>query len=239
MRNSEVFRNLDDAALDWLSEVAVRRGYQRGLLVFSQGDCGNSLYGVITGMVQVFDCTMDGHEVIIDTRGPNHCFGDLSLLDGQPRCASARAATDSELFVICGNHVLELLANNRSFSMDMLVLLARRLRWAAELVRREYACRHGSARLAHRLLQQVHDHGVSSGPGQVLLTSQGDLAKQACLSRQVVNHYLRAWQDRGLISITRGQLIIREPLTLATIAEGRVSLDRADAVLGEGISNTP
>jgi len=40
LRNSEVFRNLDDAALDWLSEVAVRRGYQRGLLVFSHGDCG-------------------------------------------------------------------------------------------------------------------------------------------------------------------------------------------------------
>ena len=92
LKANRLFRDLPDPALDKLAGIAVRRSVRRGKRIFSQGDAGDSLLGLVSGQGRISATTPAGKEVFLNIMEPGDSFGEIAVLDGNPRTASAAAA---------------------------------------------------------------------------------------------------------------------------------------------------
>src|SRR5688572_12790697 len=95
-----LFAQLPPEALEELSPRLRRRRYDKGATVFYEGDPGMSLCIVQSGRVKLALTSTEGRELIIDLLGPGDVFGEMALLDGEPRSADAVATETSELLML-------------------------------------------------------------------------------------------------------------------------------------------
>lgn len=217
LRNNLLFRHLDDRTLDRLATLAVRRSYPRGATLFAQGDPGDALYAVITGQVRIGTLAPDGREIFLNIMESGDTFGEIAVIDGQPRTAGAMAATDTEVFMVRRSDFTALLAEEPALAGHLLRLFCQRLRWTSDLIE-ESALQNVESRLARRVLRLAADHGTTSGGQTVLQISQGELANFLSVSRQIVNQYLQEWRRQGWIEVARGRLILLDPAALSRLA---------------------
>ena len=97
LERNHLFRGLSAATVQQISALAVRRFYQDGAIVFTQGDPGDALYGVVTGRIRISASTREGKEMFLNIMEPGDTFGEIALLDGRHRTASASTTVPSEL----------------------------------------------------------------------------------------------------------------------------------------------
>jgi CRP-like cAMP-binding protein len=207
-QHNSLFCGLPGTTIDAVASVSHRAIYQKNALIFSQGDDGDALYGIASGQVRIFAADDKGHEIFYNLLGPGDTFGEVAVLDGQPRTASAMTTTPAVLAVIPRRQFLNCLTNDPELAMHMIRLLCGRLRWMSMLIE-ETALLAGPARVAKRLLSLVGAYGRPAPAGGIELTmSQADLGRFLGISRQVINHYLRDWSDRGWVELHRGRIII-------------------------------
>jgi CRP-like cAMP-binding protein len=204
-----LFRGLPQAAIDRLASLAARRSFDKGAVVFAQGDQGDALYGVAAGRVRISACGAGGQEVFLNIMEPGDTFGEIAVMDGLPRTAAATAIDQATLIVIKRQDFLQLLEREPQLAIHLLKLLCERLRWTSELVE-ESAFLAGEARLAKRLLILASLHGRAAEIGVLELgISQAELARFLGISRQIVNQHLSEWRRRGWIEVARSRIIIR------------------------------
>jgi CRP-like cAMP-binding protein len=190
LQRSPLFRGLTPPALERIAELAGQRSFRAGEIVFSQGDPGDALYAVVTGKIRISAGAADGREIFLNIMEPGDSFGEIALLDGGTRTASATATLPSELVTIRREHFLGLLEREPRVALELLRLCGERLRWTSGLVE-DAALLKAPARLAKRLLSLGRLHGEPSARGVTLRISQEDLASFLGVSRQVVNQYLQ------------------------------------------------
>jgi diguanylate cyclase (GGDEF)-like protein len=128
-----LFASLPRAALEALAEDAVTVSFAAKEIVCRQGDPGDSLFVVQSGHVEVIVLDEQQVETQLAILSPGEFFGELALLDGEPRSATARALTDSTLLVIRRNHFFSVLRGPNVLE-NLLAVLAQRVRQADNLV---------------------------------------------------------------------------------------------------------
>jgi CRP/FNR family transcriptional regulator, cyclic AMP receptor protein len=94
-----------------------------GATIFSQGEAGHVMYGIIEGEVEL----RDGHG-LLRTLGPDDSFGEMALIDHAPRSATAIARTDAKLAVLDERRFLFLVQETPMFALQVMHTLAERLR---------------------------------------------------------------------------------------------------------------
>jgi len=218
LKANRLFRELPDGTLDKLAALAIRRTLKRGARIFAQGDPGDALLGLIAGQVRISATTPAGKEVFLNIMEPGDSFGEIGVLDGEARTASAAALTDCELFVIRRRDLLEALERDPKLATHLIALLCRRLRWTSELIE-EAAFLSVHGRLARRLLRLADEHGAVTPAGVTLRLSQAELASFMSVSRQIVNQYLQEWRRRGFIELGRGRVTITDPAGLRGVLD--------------------
>ena len=205
-----LFQGLPPATIDAVAGLAHRQACETNTLIFSQGDDGNALYGVASGQVRIFTADTRGHEVFLNVLGPGDTFGEIALLDGLPRTASAVTIVQSTLVVIPRRHFLAHLEREPELALHLMKLLCGRLRWVSDLVE-ESAFLAGPARVAKRLASLVETYGRPGQDGGIeIVMSQADLGRFLGISRQIINQYLRDWCERGWVELMRGRIIIHD-----------------------------
>jgi CRP-like cAMP-binding protein len=219
-QTNELLQHLDSAGIDRVAKLALRRSYDHGATIFAEGDPADAVYGVISGQVHIGARTTSGDEVFLDAYGPGNIFGLIAGIDGQPRCATARAAPAAELFMIGRDHFLQLLQTDFQLSMALLSVFCQRQRNSARLVVGEYAQKDIPARLAHRVLELT---GADPANESCLKITQAQLAKFVFVSRQVVNHHLSEWQSRGWIATSPRHLRVTDRAALVAVAASGVA----------------
>jgi CRP-like cAMP-binding protein len=219
LQRSPLFRGLSSPALERIAALAVQRSFRNGEIVFSQGDPGDALYAVVTGKIRISSGAADGREIFLNIMEPGDTFGEIALLDGGTRTASATAIVPSELVAIRREHFLALLGREPQVALELLRLCGERLRWTSGLVE-DAALLDAPARLAKRLLSLGQFHGQRTGHGITLRISQEDLASFLGVSRQVVNQYLQGWKGRGWIDLGRGVVTVRDEEAIRNAAQG-------------------
>lgn len=201
-RNS-LFRGLPRETRVRIAALAVRRGYEEGTVIFMRGDPGDSLCGVATGRVRISASGPGGKEVFLNIMEPGDAFGEIALLDGSPRTATATAMAPTELIVIPRDAFSALLQSQPQLAAHLIQLLCRRVRWTAELME-DTALLSVPARLAKRLLSLAS----APGHGAKVALSQEELAQFLGLSRQIVNQHLQAWRAQGWLALGRGSITV-------------------------------
>jgi CRP-like cAMP-binding protein len=216
LERNRLFRGLPAATIQQIAALAVRRSYKDGAIVFSQADPGDSLYGVVTGKIRISASSPDGKEMFLNIMEPGDTFGEIALLDGHHRTATASATAPSELMIIMREHFLGLLRREPKLVTHLLELLCQRIRWTSGLAE-ESALLGVPARLARRLLSLGKLHGRETPSGVQLGISQEEMARFLGLSRQVVNQYLQTWKASRWVSLGRGRITIIDQDALQAI----------------------
>ena len=207
VERDSLFRGLPQATLARIAALGSRRVYEKDAIVFMRGDPGDSLCGVVSGRVRISASLPTGKEVFLNIMEPGDSFGEIALLDGQPRTATATAMARTELIVFKREQFLALLSTEPQLAAHLIGLLCRRVRWTAQLME-DSALLSVPARMAKRLLSLAHLNGSRTPAGTRLALSQEELAQFLGVSRQVVNQYLQVWKANGWIVSGRGHLTI-------------------------------
>lgn len=220
LKANRLLGNLPEPAIDKLATLAIRRSCPRGTRIFTEGDPGDALLGLISGQVRISASTPGGQEVFLNILESGDSFGEIAALDGHPRTASADALTNTELFVIRRADFLALIEKEPQLGLQLLQLLCKRLRWTSDLIE-EAAFLSVPVRLARRLLRLAEEHGNTVDDLITLHLSQGDLASFVNVSRQIVNQHLQQWRKQGWIDLARGRVVIRNADALRSVVDVR------------------
>ncbi len=226
LQRTRLFRGLPSTTIRQISALSIRRSYGHGAIVFSQADPGDALYGVVTGKIRISASSPDGREVFLNIMEPGDTFGEIALLDGRRRTATASATVPSELIIISRDHFLGLLEREPKLVSHVVQLLCERIRWTSGLAE-DSALLGVPARLARRLLSLGKLHGRETANGIELGISQAEVAHFLGLSRQVVNQHLQNWKIRGWLTLGRGKMVIVEEHSLRDVVAGHSPDDKS------------
>ncbi len=133
-RNASLFSSLNDDDLVMLARDAQIERYSAGALIFKQNDLGGALYIVEQGTVELFVNDRASRMVNRLSAGVGQVFGEMSILEDQPRSASARAVTDVELIVLSRDDLIKVINERPQVALQMLRMLSSRLRATSVLV---------------------------------------------------------------------------------------------------------
>jgi len=217
LQHSPLFRGLPAPALERIAAVAGQRAYRNGEVVFSQGDPGDALYAVVSGRVRISTGAPDGREIYLNIMEPGDTFGEIALLDGGARTATATVIAAAELVSIRRDHFRSLLEQEPKVAFELLRLCGQRLRWTSGLLE-DAALLDAPARLAKRLLILGELHGKRGKDGVTLRISQEELASFLGITRQAVNQQLQAWKGQGWVGLARGAIVVRDEAAIRKAA---------------------
>jgi uncharacterized membrane protein len=130
-----IFSLLDEQERATLAERVEIVQFAAGTVLFNRGDPGDSLYVVSSGTVELFFKNDTGERIVLDTVTSGHFFGEISLLDGGARTASAVAINDVEAVVVDREDLAELIRLQPGAAMELLAATGRRLRETNETLR--------------------------------------------------------------------------------------------------------
>ncbi len=214
-----LFADLDESDLEELAALLRRRRYDKGEVIFREGDPGTSLFIIEKGRIKLAIGSPEGNEVILDLLEPGDFFGELALLDREPRSADAVAIETSSLFTLEGVEFLRFLVERPQVAARLLVTMSHRLRRTTTQLH-DVAFLDVPSRLAHVLLKladEATDPPDASGAKPFRLT-QGQIAALVGTTRESVNKWLGFFERHGLICRGNGTVSVVQPRQLQKYA---------------------
>lgn len=214
------FGGLEPDALERLAATMRARRFRRGEVLFHIGDPGDALFVILSGEVKISLPSDTGEEAILATLGPGEVFGELALLDGAPRSASATAMTATETVVLPRERFRQLIATEAGVRDALLASIAGELRRLTTHVE-ELHFLDITGRLAALLVRLANEGGTARPDGSIRLRTnltQGDLAAMVGCTRQSVNKLLGQFTDDGFIRQDRDGIIVTDVARLAAAA---------------------
>jgi CRP/FNR family cyclic AMP-dependent transcriptional regulator len=123
-----LFAGISDESMRQLAAVAGEQEFAEGQFIVRQGQVGTGLYLVVDGSVSI----VRGANSVLATLGPGDFFGEMSVIDQQPRNASAQATTPTTVLAVASWDLLALLENDPALSLNLIKGLVARIRAAGE-----------------------------------------------------------------------------------------------------------
>lgn len=206
------------------------RQYRRHEIIFHQDDPGDSLHIVQVGQVRIVLLSPQGNEITLALFYPGDFFGELSLLDGCPRSATAVAAVPTTTFTLTRPAFLRVLAHTPQMAQQVILTLSARLRHTDVLLG-DAVFLDVAARLAKRLgeLARAQAEGTTPPTPWMVRVTQAELAAMVGATRESVNKELRALETQGLIRVGRGRILLLRPDALSARGNWEGSAPRAQA----------
>jgi CRP/FNR family transcriptional regulator, cyclic AMP receptor protein len=202
----DFFGGLPAHHIDQLGKFASSRKLKRGAEIFAKGDPGQALFAIRSGVVKISAPTSDGREAMFNLLQGGDIFGEIALLDGQPRTADAVAVTDCELIAIERRDFLRFIQDEPKVALRLIELLCERLRYATEHFE-ETVFLNFATRLARMLLRLADDKAKEKNSKGLAIT-QREISQMLGATRESVNKQLRVWAQHGWIRIERGRIIL-------------------------------
>ena len=213
-----LFRGIERDELGRFGDLVRERSYPKGSVILFQDDPGDSLFVVRTGRVKVVLIGEDGREVILGVLEAGAHFGELALIDDQPRSAHVIAMEDSQLLILRREDFRRRVDASPSVAWALLQELSHRLRRADEQI--------GGLVLLDvpgRIARLLLDLSQESGRATIdkILTHQ-TIAQMIGASRETVSRAMKDFQETGLIVVERRRISVGNREGLEKRAQVRV-----------------
>ncbi|MBA2690279.1 MAG: cyclic nucleotide-binding domain-containing protein [Burkholderiales bacterium] len=209
LRNIPLFANLGDAELAQISAEANLKQFPKNKVILSEGEKSDSLYTIVAGKVKVLISDEDGKEIILAILGSGEFFGEMSLIDNQPRSATVITMEPSSFNVISQADFIRCLTSNAQIARTILQTMAKRLREADKKIE-SLALLDVYGRVARTLLELAKTENGELVVSQNL--SQQDIANMVGASREMVNRILKDLAQGGYIKVESKHIVINEQL---------------------------
>ena len=204
---------LEDPVRREVLAVAAWRRYDRGVVLFHEGEAGGSLYVLMRGRVAVRVTTPDGDTATLNVIGPGAAFGELSLLEpATVRTATVQAIEPVQTLVLRQADFERLRRSYPSVDRLLVDYLAAQVRRLSERLT-EALCFEARTRVLRRLLDL--DTVFDSGPVPV---TQEEISTMAGTTRPTVNRVMQDLAETGIIELRRGRFMVVDSTALARAA---------------------
>lgn len=212
LRSVPMFAAASHGDLARLASAAFPRRLSRGQVLFTEGERSDHVYVVADGRVKVLVSSPHGDELVLSVLVPGDALGELSVLDGCDRSASAVALDDVSLWCVPAEAVRALLHVSPAAALAVAEELAARVRRltgaAADLVFLD---------LPRRLAKLLASEEAAEGRATAL--TQSDVAAHLGVTRQSLNRALQRLQDRGWVEVQRGGIAVLDVPALQRFAQ--------------------
>jgi CRP-like cAMP-binding protein len=215
LKTVPLFSSLTDKELESLGKVAFVREYDKNEMIIHKHDEGDTFFSLIGGRVKVVLADDEGKEFIVGILQPNEFFGELALLDGEPRSASVVAIDKTEVLVVRRDDFLRLFTTNPEMAKKVIAVLGKRLRNANEHIE-SLAFLDVCGRLARILLDMGGESGkeVEAGIEISVTHSRTELANLVGTTRETLTRALKTLETMGYIRIRKNTFIITNTMGL-------------------------
>lgn len=208
LRQINIFSDLTDSEADSILALMRGRRCPKGTVIFHQHDEGGGLFLILEGEVKVSRIGRDGREVIIAVLRKGNFFGEMSLLDGQPRSAAATTTAESRLLVLERENFLRSVLTQAGIVTKILQELSKRIRAADQNIE-HLALGTVFDRLFHFLGHLGRRFPIKDGRAVIAhRPTHQELAETVGASRETVTRTLSSMEKKGLIEIHQRKIIL-------------------------------
>lgn len=207
LKKIDLFADLSDSAAERLMRYAKPHKYPKNSVIVSEGDSQTSFYIVESGSLRVYVDGDDGRQLTLGWLEAGDYFGELALIDGEPRSASVITVTPTELCAISQQDFQEFLKTESGAALLLMRALVRRIR-ALTFSVRDMALLDVYGRVASVLQQRAN---AETGRIEPKLTHQ-EIADMVGASREMVSRIMRELTVGGYVEQAAGALILLKPL---------------------------
>ncbi len=221
LKNVPLFSSFSDQQLAALLPAVQHRRFPRGSCIIRAGEETDALYIILAGRAKVLIPDDDGNEVILSNLGPNEFFGEMGLLDDQPRSATVEAAEPCETLRIARGPFLACLRDNFDAAMLIIRNLVKRLRDADRKIE-SLALVDVYGRVARLLIEMAQPV-----EGQWIVEKappKQEIARMIGASREMVSRVVKDLQEKGAIRAEKRKIYIIDRESM-----GRRGLVKTDA----------
>lgn len=209
LRKFAPFDELGDADLRAVANDFRPRTFERGDVIFRQGDIDREMYVVVEGKVRIFKISLAGNETSINISSSGALIGEFAAIDSQPRSASVVALERCAVLEMSGARFEQHLRTRPGLAFGMTRILTSKIRLTASYAE-TIAQNDAAGRLLNVLLLYNEQFGeeIEAGKRYVLnlQLSQSDLATLIGARREWINRILRDWHKRGLVDYHEGEI---------------------------------
>jgi CRP/FNR family cyclic AMP-dependent transcriptional regulator len=207
--NVPLFSGLSSAALAEIEQHGTVKSVRKNTIVINQDDETYSLYVILSGSVRVFISGEDGREAVLNHQSAGDYFGDLALIDKQPRVASVMTTEASRFMIISREDFMACLSKNPEIAINLIKPMTSRMRMLARNVS-NLALLDVYGRVARVLLEQAEEQ--EDGEMITEKLTQQEIADMVGASRAMVSRILKDLKAGGYISVVKKRITIHQKL---------------------------
>lgn len=202
-----MFSDLAQESLETLAEMVTYRRYPKGAFVVGQNETGSSMFLLVSGRVKVSLASPEGRELVLShLEAPAH-FGEMSLVDGQPRSSDVIAVTDVELFSLDGKDLSAAIQLQPKLALTLIATLSRRLRQTIN--RLEDMAFHDATHRVMRVVLNVATAGLETRGAPVIQgMTHYDIATLAGTSRETASRVISQLARDGVVTSEGRRIIV-------------------------------
>jgi CRP/FNR family cyclic AMP-dependent transcriptional regulator len=211
LKTVPLFTSLAEEQLRMLTTMVTRKSTPRSTTIMAGGDPTDSLYIVLSGRLKVMMSDSEGKEVILAILGPGEFFGEMGLIDDEPRSATVVTIEPCELLSIAKRDFKKYMAENFQMTEAVMRGLVRRLREADRKIG-SLALLDVYGRVARLLLDMAENVD-----GEKVVTKRlpkQDIAKMIGASREMVSRVMKDLQTGGYIEMRGSTIVLRDTIML-------------------------
>ena len=210
LRTVPIFSELSDDDITSLAHLASRKRYPKDTVVFFENEEGDFFFTILEGRIKVTILGDDGREVILSMLGPGDFFGEMALLDNEPRSATAIAVEESELLSLHRNDFQSVLNDNRSITTALIRVLSARLRRANHQIS-TLALLDVYGRVARVIVDMAREEGKRLRDGRIAFrrATHQEIANRIGTTRETVTRMLKDLERQGLIHVEGKEIVVQ------------------------------
>lgn len=213
---SLLFKGLPENQLIEIEHIAVNKHFNKGDVIFSEGDDGIGFFLVASGLIKIFKVSSEGKEQILHIFGPGEPFGEVPVFSGQQFPASAEAITDTSLLFFLRTAFVNLISYNTSLALNMLAVLSLRLRQFTVQIE-NLSLKEVPGRLAAYLIYVADEQG---GRDSISLDiSKGQLASLLGTIPETLSRIFTRMSSQNLIEVKDRTIRLLDRESLEELAE--------------------
>jgi CRP-like cAMP-binding protein len=210
LRTVPIFSDLTDEDISSLGRLSIRKHYPKDTVIFFENEEGDFFFMILDGRIKVTILGDDGREVILSLLGPGDFFGEMALLDNEPRSATAIAVEDSELLSLHRTDFQSVLADKQSITVGLIRVLTSRLRKANHQIS-TLALLDVYGRVARVIVDMAREEGRRLKDGRIAFrrATHQEIANRIGTTRETVTRMLKDLERQGLIHVEGKEMVVQ------------------------------
>lgn len=202
LRQVPLFAKLNDDQLNIIAGICSKKAVRSGVVLFKEKEPGSIFYVVYMGSVKIYTSNGAGEEKMLSLFKEGDSFGELSLIDGKPRSATAQAMEDTILIALTADSFMDLMRNNFEITLGIMQELGQRLRDTNQHVY-DLTFLDARSRIIKNLIMLANKNGSRSGNTIMvrLALNYDEISQMAGVQKNVLMQVMRDLTDRQIVTL--------------------------------------